>query len=78
MLEHKISWKVLKIFTQECLNDDFGLTLTFLWQGQMLSGLLHGPPMFAVKVKIYGVLYKQSGSIAFDETPSYWSALKSS
>ena len=32
--------------------------------------------MFAVKAKIYGVLYKQSGSIAFDETSSYWSAPK--
>ena len=31
--------------------------------------------MFAVKAKIYGVLYKQSSSIAFDETSSYWSAL---
>ena len=35
---------------------------------------LHGPSMFAVKAKIYGVLYKQSCSIAFDETFSYWSA----
>ena len=32
--------------------------------------------MFTVKAKIYGVLYKQSSSIAFDETPSYWSAPK--
>ena len=39
---------------------------------------LHGPSMFAVKVKIYGVLYNQASSIAFDETSSYWSALKSS
>ena len=38
---------------------------------------LHGPSMLAVKAKIYGVLYKQSSSIAFDETSSYWSALKS-
>ena len=38
--------------------------------------LLHGPSMFAVKAKIYGVLYKQSSSIAFDETFSYWSAPK--
>ena len=29
MLEHKISWKVLKIFAQECSNGDLGLTLTF-------------------------------------------------
>ena len=40
--------------------------------------LLHGPSMFAVKAKIYGVLYNQASSIAFDETSSYWSALKSS
>ena len=32
--------------------------------------------MFVVKAKIYGVLYKQSGSIAFDETSSYWLAPK--
>ena len=40
--------------------------------------LLHGPSMFAVKAKIYGVLYNQASSITFDETSSYWSALKSS
>ena len=28
---------------------------------------LHGPSMLAVKAKIYGVLYKQSSSIAFDD-----------
>ena len=39
---------------------------------------LHGPSMFAIKAKIYKVLYKQISSIAFDETSSYWSALKSS
>ena len=39
---------------------------------------LHGPSMFAFKAKIYRVLYKQYSSIAFDETSSYWSALKSS
>ena len=33
---------------------------------------------FAVKAKIYGVLYIQSSSIAFDETSSYWTAPKSS
>ena len=38
------------------------------------SGILHGPTMFAFKAKIYGLLYKQSSSIAFDETSSYWSA----
>ena len=38
---------------------------------------LHGPSMYAVKAKIYGVLYNQASSIAFDETSSYWAALKS-
>ena len=32
--------------------------------------------MFAVKAKIYGVLFKRSSSIAFDETSSYWLAPK--
>ena len=32
--------------------------------------------MFASKAKINEVLYKQSNSIAFDETSSYWSAHK--
>ena len=39
---------------------------------------LHGPSMFAVRAKIYGVLYNQASSIAFDETSSYWSVLKRS
>ena len=30
--------------------------------------------MFAVRAKIYGVLYNQASSIAFDETSSYWPA----
>ena len=42
------------------------------------SLLLHGPSMFAIKAKTYEVLYKQSSSIAFDETSSYWSAPKNS
>ena len=32
--------------------------------------------MFAVKAKIYAVLYNQSSSIAFDEASSYWLAPK--
>ena len=39
---------------------------------------LHSPSMFAIKANIYIVLYEQSGSIAFDETSSYWSAPKNS
>ena len=31
IVEHKISWKVLKIFAKNCYNDDLGLTLTFLF-----------------------------------------------
>ena len=45
---------------------------------QCLTEELHGSSMFAFKAKIYGVLYHQSSSIAFDETSSYWSAPKSS
>ena len=44
---------------------------------EMFLQQLHGPSMFALKAKIYGVLYKQSSSIAFDKASSYWSALKS-
>ena len=32
--------------------------------------------MFAVRAKLYGVRKNQSSSTAFDETSSYWSALK--
>ena len=39
---------------------------------------LHGPSMLTVKAKIYGMLYNQSSSIAFDETSSFWSGPKSS
>ena len=40
--------------------------------------LLHGPSMFVAKAKIYGAVYNQSSSTAFDETSSNWSASKSS
>ena len=46
--------------------------------GEIKRSPLHGPSMYAVKAKIYGVLYNQASSIAIDETSSYWSALKSS
>ena len=39
---------------------------------------LHGPSMFAVRAKIYEVLYNQASSIAFDEISSHWSGLKRS
>ena len=29
MLDHKISWKILRIFTQECSYDDLVLILNF-------------------------------------------------
>ena len=48
------------------------------YEQQGPSCSLHGPSMFAVKAKIYGVLYKQSSSMAFDETSSYWFAPKNS
>ena len=44
----------------------------------LLNCILHGPSMFTVNAKIYGVIYKQASSIAFDETCSYWSAPKNS
>ena len=44
----------------------------------VIKGKLHGPSMFDIKAKIYGVLYKQSSSMAFDETSSYWSVPKTS
>ena len=47
-----------------------------IYNAKYAKYILHGPSMFAVKAKIYGVLYNQASSIAFDETSSYWSALK--
>ena len=47
-------------------------------EAEMKVLILHGPSMFAAKAKIYGVLYNQASSIAFDETSSYWSAPKCS
>ena len=32
--------------------------------------ILHGPSMFAVKGKTFGVIYNHSSSVAFDEIPS--------
>ena len=37
---------------------------------------LYGPSMFAVKAKIYGVIYNRASSIGFDEASSFWSAPK--
>ena len=48
------------------------------FEGESIGCILHGPSMFAVKAKIYGVIYNQFSSMAFDETSSYWSAPKSS
>ena len=55
----------------------------FLWDFRWSTGIfrlgfskLHGLSMFAVKAKIYGVIYNQSRSIAFDETSSCWSEQK--
>ena len=30
ILEHKVSWKIFKIFPHKCSNDDLGLALTLL------------------------------------------------
>ena len=48
------------------------ITVTIVFPGD--GPELHGPSMFAVKAKIYGLSYNKSSSIAFDETSSYWSA----
>ena len=34
MLKHNISWKDLKICTQECSNDDFGLICDFFFMAR--------------------------------------------
>ena len=39
MLEYKISWKELKIFAQECSNDDLSF---FMARSNLLSGILYG------------------------------------
>ena len=54
------------------------LVLSYILRSTLTSSQLHGPSMFAVEAKIYGVLYNQASSIAFDETSSYWLALKRS
>ena len=54
-------------------------TLVLIWADLAFKPkLLHGPSMIAVNAKIYGVIYNQSSSIAFDETSSHWSTQKSS
>ena len=40
------------------------------------SVILHGPSVFPAMMKINGVLYNQSSSVAFDETSSCWSVSK--
>ena len=55
-----------------------GFAVDFTLEKSYGSKELHGPSMFTVKAKIHGVLYKQSSSIAFDETSCYWLAPKNS
>ena len=52
--------------------------LIWVFIASYMSFELHSRSMFSTKAKIYGVPYKQSSSIAFDETSSYWSAPKNS
>ena len=58
--------------------ETFDISLVFNILKFLFKFKLHGPSMYAIKAKIYGMLYNQASSIAFDETSSYWSALKSS
>ena len=40
ILEHKILWKVLKIYAKKCSNDDLLLTSTFFMaRSKLLSGV---------------------------------------
>ena len=65
--------------SEQSVQSLYCLALNPLWyQSSRYEGVLHGPSMFAVKAKIYGVLYNQASSIPFGETSSYWTALKSS
>ena len=68
-------YKVYKILVN---NKCTKMLLHGVWSYSFHDTTFHGPSMFAGKAKIYGMLYNQFSSIAFDETSSYWSALKSS
>ena len=67
----------LPCYTQRILHP-LSFHMKFMKQAFGQFHKLHGLSMFAFKAKIYGVLYKQYSSIAFDETTSYWSAPKNS
>ena len=79
----KESWYSGVLFIMQQLNINANMSLheiksKLIKRSMELWGKqLHGLSMFAVKAKIYGVLYNQASSIAFDETSSYWSAPKS-
>ena len=66
-----------KVITKH-LRNDMNIFGQKLFYRVILALVLHGPSMFVDKAKIYRVHYKQSSSLAFDETPSYWSVPKSS
>ena len=72
---------IMHMSQQMSINDCVQFKGTYgsdLAHAHLLVHILHGTSMFAVKAKIYGVQYNQASSIAFDETSSYCSALKSS
>ena len=72
MADTKLAYK-----TNKALKLEMPQSIESRWHVSLFFQL-HGPSMFAVKAKTCGVLYNQANSIAFDETSSYWSALKSS
>ena len=49
MLEHKISWKVLKTFTLECSNGDILVALSFFYGQICFLGFYMGKVMAFVK-----------------------------
>ena len=65
---------------KKCIRMGITVFKLIMWEVNRLfyGHKLHCPSMFAVQAKIYGVLYNQASSIAFDETSSYWSASKTS
>ena len=81
------SYQIVEVYRERL---DFIMSLLYLFHMPLSQWLsvkidrkhtvckLHGPSMFTIKAKIYGVLSNRSSSITFDETSSHWSGPKSS
>ena len=64
------------VYDQRRIKGTYGMYKEILLLLHYLLLQLQGPSMFAVKAKLYGVLYYQLSFIAFDEISSFWSARK--